>query len=122
MNVHSWFEKKIKNKIKNKKSKLHGETKTFFNEIQNREKGVDKKRFLKYLSHEHTTLVNKLLDQNIQDLRKSLDEIKQQKIELNKDEGNSTNTKNENDILSMILSEFNNFLSIDFCRVNNQMN
>ena len=51
-----------------------------------------------------------------------MDEIKQQKIELNKDEGNSTNNKNENDRLSMILSEFNNFLSIDFCRVNNQMN
>ena len=51
-----------------------------------------------------------------------MDEIKQQKIELNKDEGNSTNNKNENDRLSMILSEFNNFLSIDFGRVNNQMN
>ena len=87
-----------------KKSKLHGETKTFFKEIQNREKGVDKKGFMKYLSHEHTTLVNKLLDQNRQDLRKSLDEIKQQKIELNKDERNSTNNKNENDRLNMILS------------------
>ena len=75
---------------------------------------------MKYLSHEHTTLVNKLLDENTQDLRKSLDEIKQQKIELNKDEGNSTNNRNENVRLNMILSEFNNFLSIDFCRVNNQ--
>ena len=33
-----------------------------------------------------------------------MDEIKQQKIELNKHERNSTNNKNENDILNMILS------------------
>ena len=33
-----------------------------------------------------------------------MDEIKQQKIELNDDERNSTNTKIENDRVSMILS------------------
>ena len=33
-----------------------------------------------------------------------MDEIKQQKIELNKDERNSTNNKNENDRLKNILS------------------
>ena len=44
------------------------------------------------------------MDQNTQDLRKSLDEIKQQNTELNKDERNSTKNKNENDRLSMMLS------------------
>ena len=39
--------------------------------------------------------MNKLLGQNTQDLKKSLDEIKQQKIKSNKDERNSTNNKNE---------------------------
>ena len=33
-----------------------------------------------------------------------MDQIKQQKIKLNKDERNSTNNKNENDRLNMILS------------------
>ena len=33
-----------------------------------------------------------------------MDEIKQQEIKLNKDERNSTNNKNENDRLNMILS------------------
>ena len=59
---------------------------------------------MKYFSYEPTALVNKLLGQNKQDLKQSLDEIKQQKIELNKDERNSTNNKNENDRLNMILS------------------
>ena len=44
------------------------------------------------------------MGQDTQDLRKSLDKIKQQKIKLNKDERNSTNNKNENDRLNMILS------------------
>ena len=52
---------------------------------------------MKYFSSEPTALVNKLLGQNTQDLRKSLDNIKQQKIKLNKNERNSTNNKNEND-------------------------
>ena len=60
--------------------------------------------FLKYFSYEPTALVNNLLGQNTEDLRKSLDEIKGHKIELDKDERNSTNNKNENDRLSMILS------------------
>ena len=59
---------------------------------------------MKYFSYEPTALVNKLLGQNKQDLKQSLDEIKQQKIELNKDERNSTNNKNENDRLKNILS------------------
>ena len=58
---------------------------------------VDKKGFTKYFSYEPTTLVNNLLNQKTQDLRKSLDEIKQEKIKLNKDERNSTNNKNKND-------------------------
>ena len=44
------------------------------------------------------------MGQDTQDLRKSLDKIKQQKIKLNKDERNSTNNKNENDRVNMILS------------------
>ena len=84
--------------------KLDGETKHFFKETKNREKGVDKKVFTKHFSYETTTLVNKLLGQNTQDLRKSLDELKQKNDELNKDERNSTNNKNENDRLNMILS------------------
>ena len=59
---------------------------------------------MKYFSYEPTALVNKLLNQNTQYLRKILDEIKQQKIEFNKDERNSTNNKNENDRLNTILS------------------
>ena len=83
-----------------KKSKLDEETKKNFKEIENR----DKKGFMKYFSYEPTTLVNKLLNQNTQDLRKSLNEIKQQKITLNKGKRNNTNNKNENDRLNMILS------------------
>ena len=45
-----------------------------------------------------------LLSQNTQDLKKNLDRIKQQKIKLDKDERNSTNNKNENDRLNIILS------------------
>ena len=59
---------------------------------------------MKYFSYEPTALVNKLLGQNTQDLRKSLDKIKQQKIKLNEDERNSTNNKNKNDELNNILS------------------
>ena len=44
--------------------------------------------------------MNKLLNQNTNDLKKSLDKIKQEKIELNKNEKNSTNNKNENDRLN----------------------
>ena len=79
---------------------------------------------MKYFGYKPTALVNKLLRQNIQDLTKSLDEIKQQKIKLNKDERNSTNNKNENDRLNTTLSVTDriNFSSINFCRVKNQMN
>ena len=87
-----------------KKLKLDWEKKKFFRETENREKGVDKKGFTKYFSYEPTTIVNNLLSQNTQDLGKCLDEIKQQKDEFNKDERNSTNNKNENDRLNMILS------------------
>ena len=48
--------------------------------------------------------MSELLSQNTQDLKKNLDKIKQQKIKLDKDERNSTNNKNENDRLNMILS------------------
>ena len=76
-----------------KKLKLDGETKNFFKEIENQEKGVDKKGLMKYFGDEPTAL-----------LRKSLDEIKQQTIELNEDERNSTNNKNKNYRLNTILS------------------
>ena len=76
--------------ITDKKLTLDEKTKKKFKEIRNREKIVDKKKFRKYFSYEPTALVNKLLSQNTQDLRKSLDEIKQKKIKLNEDERNST--------------------------------
>ena len=85
-----------------KELKLDGVTKKLIKEVGNKEKGNDKKRFTKHFSYEPTALVNKLLGHNTQDLRKSLDEIKQQNIELNKDERNST--KNENDRVTMTLS------------------
>ena len=87
-----------------KKLKLDGETKNVMKEIENKEKGVDKKGFMKYFSDEPAAFVNKLLGQNTQDLRKSLDQIKQEEIKLNKDERNSTNNKNEHDKVNMILS------------------
>ena len=86
------------------KLKLDEETKHFFKDIENREKNVDKKGVMKYFNYEPTALVNKLLSQNTQDFKKRFDKIKQQKIELNKDERNSTNNKNENDRLNKILS------------------
>ena len=78
-----------------------------FKEIQNREKIIDKRKFKEYFSYEPNALINNLLSQNTQDLRKSLNEIKQQKIKLNEDERNSTNNKNENDELNNILSVIN---------------
>ena len=90
-----------------KKLTLDGETKSFIKVIENKEKIVDKKGFMKYFSYEPTALVDKLLGQNTQDLTKSLNEIKQQKIKLNKDERNSTNNKNKNDELNNMLSVIN---------------
>ena len=87
-----------------KESKLDEETKNVLKEIEKREKGVDKKRFIRYFNYEPSALVIKLLNQNTQEIKKSLEKIKQQKIELNKDERNSRNNKNENDRLNMILS------------------
>ena len=80
---------------------------------------------MKYLSYKPVALVNNLLSQNKQDLRKSLDEIKQQKIELDKDERNGTNNKTENDRLNMILSVINRLYQVfeyKFFRLSNQMN
>ena len=90
-----------------KKLTLDEEIKIVFKEIENREKIVDKKKCKKYFSYEPTALVNNLLSQNSQDLRKSLKEIKQQKIKLNEDERNSTNNKNKNVKLNNILSVIN---------------
>ena len=59
---------------------------------------------MEYFYYEPTAVVNNLLGQNTQNFRKSLDEIKQQKIELNKDERNSRNNKNENDRPSTVVS------------------
>ena len=81
---------------------------------------------MKYFSNKPTALGNNLLGQNTQDLRKSLDDIKQQNIELDKDEGNSTNNKNENDNDNVsiwywvLLTDFINLFSINFCQINNQ--
>ena len=90
--------------ITDKRPKLSGEIKNFLKEFENQEKSVDKNGFIKYFNYKPTALVIKLLSQNTQDLKKSCDEIKQQKIELNKDERHSTNDKNENDRLSIIFS------------------
>ena len=89
-----------------KKLTLDEETKKSFKEIKNREKIVAKKKFREYFSYKPMALVNKL-GQNTQDLRKSLYEIKQEKIKINEDERSSTNNKNENDELNNILSVIN---------------
>ena len=44
-----------------------------------REKGLDKKGFSGYFNYKPSALMSKLLGQNTQDLKKSLDKIKQQK-------------------------------------------
>ena len=75
-----------------------------FKEIENREKIIDIKKLKEYFSCESTALINNLLSQNTQNLRKILNEIKQQKIKLNEDERNSRSNKNENDNLNNILS------------------
>ena len=74
---------------------------------------------MKYFNYELTALVNNLLSQNTQDLRKILNKIKQQKIKLNEDEENSTNNKKENDKLNnilIIINRIDNFFSINFVR------
>ena len=83
---------------------LDEETKKLLKDIEDQEKIVDKKKFKEYFSYEPTALVNKLLSQNTQDLRKSLNEIKLQKMKINEDERNSTNNKNEYYRLNVILS------------------
>ena len=90
-----------------KKLTLDEETKNFFEEIENREKTVDKMGFTKYFSYEPTALVNKLLGQNTQDLKNFLNEIKQQNIKLNEDKRNSANNTNKNEELNNILSVIN---------------
>ena len=110
---------------RDEESKLDEETKHFIKEIKEREKGVDKKGFSGYFDYETSTLVNKLVNQNTQDFKKIFDEIKQQKIKLNKDERNIRKNKDENDRLNMILSLIDKtyrFLSIIFCQINTQMN
>ena len=61
-------------------TKLTLDEETKKKESKNREKNVGKKGFTKHFSYEPTALVNKLLGQNAQDLRKSLNELKQKKI------------------------------------------
>ena len=58
-----------------KETKLDEETKKIFKQIEKGEKGVDKKGFMKYFNYQSTVTVNKLLSQNTQDLKKSLNEI-----------------------------------------------
>ena len=55
-----------------KESKLDEETKNFLKEIEKREKGVDKKGFIRYFIYESSALVIKLLNQNTQELKKKL--------------------------------------------------
>ena len=86
-----------------KRSKLDGRTKNFLRRLKIEKKVLIKRDLGNILATNHSALVNKLLSQNTQDLRKSLNKIKQQKVELNKDERNSTN-KNENNRLNTILS------------------
>ena len=108
-----------------KKLTLDEETKKFFKEIENREKIVDKKKFKKYFRYEAAVLVNNLLSQNAQNLRKSLNEIKQQKVKLNEDKRNSTNNKNKNDELNNTLSVTNRiyqFFEHNFFCGEHQMN
>ena len=76
-------------------------------EIENREKNVDKKGFTEYFSYKPVALVNNILDQNTQDLRKSLNEIKQQKVKWKEDERDSTINKNKNGELNNIQSVIN---------------
>ena len=78
-----------------------------FKQIENREKIIDIKKLKKYFIYEPTALVNNLLSQNTQNLRKILNEIKQQSIKLNEDKRNSANNKNKNDELNNILSLIN---------------
>ena len=78
-----------------------------FKQIENREKIIDIKKLKKCFSYEPTALVNNLLSQNTQNLRKILNEIKLQNIKLNEDKRNSANNKNKNDELNNILSLIN---------------
>ena len=90
-----------------KKSTLDEKTKKIFKEIESQEKTFDKKKIKKYLSYEPTALVNNLLSPNTEDLKRSLNEIKQQKIKLNKAERKSAHNKNKDDELNNILSVIN---------------
>ena len=106
-----------------KKLKLDKETEDFFKVI--RDRVVDKKKFMEYFSYETATLVNDLLSQNTQDFKKRLDEIKQQKIKLKEVERNMQIIKMKMTsliIYLVLLTEFINFLSINFCQINNQHN
>ena len=87
-----------------KELKLDRETKNLLKRLKIKKRVLIKKGFMKYFSYEPVALVNNLLDQNTQDLRRRLNEIKQQKTKLDKDERNSTNHKIENDRVNMILS------------------
>ena len=106
-----------------KKLKLDKETEDFFKVI--RDRVVDKNKFMEYFSYETATLVNDLLSQNTQDFKKRLDEIKQQKIKLKEVERNMQIIKMKMTsliIYLVLLTEFINFLSINFCQINNQHN
>ena len=65
--------------------------------MKNKKKWVDKEGFIRYFGYETSAFVIKLLNQNTQNLKKSLDKSKQQKIELNRDEKNGTNNQNKNE-------------------------
>lgn len=80
--------------------------KQFTKEIKEKEKDADKEGFSRYFNHEPSTIVSKLLSQNIQDLKKRLNKIREQKIELNADETNNTNNKDGIDRLNIILRVF----------------
>ena len=65
------------------------------------------KGFMKYFSYEPTALVYNLLRQNTQNLKKSLNEIKQKNNKLNEDERNRTINKNKNHVINNMLSVIN---------------
>ena len=104
--------------MRNKKNK-------FLKILKRKKTKLIKSNLVDIFDYEPSTLVGNLLNQSKQDLKKNLDEIEQQKIKLNADERNSTNNTVKMTDLTwywLLLTKFFNFLSINFCQPNNQMN
>ena len=82
---------------RDKQLKLDEETKNLIKEIKEKEKAVNKKEYSGFFNYEPS------LNTQVKP-HKRLDKIKQQKIKLNKDERNSTNSKKEDYRHNMTLS------------------